>query len=364
MLNYQKLLQTYMSGKTGQERLISYMEAISEALSQEMARDKKVFVYGLDVADHKRIFGSTKGLKKFGAKRFFGTPLSEEAMTGVGLGAAVNGLHPVHIHIRVDFMLLAMNQLANMVALARFGSAGKLKVPLVIRAVIGRGWGQGFQHSKSLQAIFSHIPGLKVVMPSNPYDVKGLLTASIRDDNPVIFLEHRWLYWLEGNVPSKSYTVPIGKARVVRHGRDATIIATSWMNVEAYKAADILERKHGVQLEIVDPRTIYPLDEETILHSAKKTGHVIVADYDWEFCGFSAEVAARISEKLFGRLKSPVTRIAFPHTHCATTRPLENEFYPNAMDIIRAVEKKLKLKKTDLSGEEFYTWENRFKGPF
>ncbi|MDO8486247.1 MAG: transketolase C-terminal domain-containing protein [Candidatus Staskawiczbacteria bacterium] len=346
------------------KRLISYMDAISEALGQEMERDSNVFVYGLDVTDHKRIFGSTKGLEKFGEKRFFGTPLSEEAMTGVGLGAAINGLRPVHNHIRVDFMLLAMNQITNMVATARFGSSGKLKVPLVIRAVIGRGWGQGFQHSKSLQSIFAHIPGLKVVMPSSPYDVKGLLISAIRDDNPVIFLEHRWLYWLEGAVPVRPYTVPIGKARVVKQGRDITIVATSWMNVEAYKAADILARKHKVELEIVDPRTIYPLDEETILRSAEKTGHVIVADYDWEFCGFSAEVAARISEKLFGKLKSPVTRIAFPHTHCATTRPLENEFYPNAVDIIRAVEKKLKLKKTDLSGEEFYSWENKFKGPF
>ena len=343
---------------------ISYEQAIAQTLKQEMERDPRVFVYGLDVADHKKIFGSTRGLEKFPEKRFFGTPLSEEAMTGVGLGAAISGLRPVHVHIRVDFLLLAMNQLANMIAPAHFGSGGKLKVPLVIRAVIGRGWGQAFQHSKSLQSVFAHIPGLIVVMPSNAYDVKGLLASAIRSDNPVIFLEHRWLYWLEGKVPVKPYTIPFGKAKVVRRGKDVTVVATSWMNVEAYKAAEILERKQGIQVEIVDPRTIYPFDEAQVVRSVKKTRHCIVADYDWEFCGFSAEVAARISEKCFGVLKSPVTRIAFPHTQCATTRPLENEFYPNAVDVIRAVEKKLKLKPTNLAGEEFYSWENRFKGPF
>lgn len=345
-------------------RSLTYEKAIGEALRQEMERDSRVFVYGLDVTDHKKIFGSTRGLEKFGPKRFFGTPLSEEAMTGVGLGAAISGLRPIYVHIRVDFMLLAMNQLVNMVATARFGSGGTLRVPLVIRAIIGRGWGQGFQHSKSLQSMFVHIPGLKVVMPSTPYDMKGLLISAIRDDNPVVVLEHRWLYWLEGNVPAEPYGVPLGKARIVRRGKDVTVIATSWMNVEAHKAAEILARKQGVQVEILDPRTIYPLDEASLVRSVNKTGHCIVADYDWEFCGFSAEVAARVSEKCFGKLKSPVTRIAFPHTHCATTRPLENEFYPNVVDIIRAVEKKLKLKETDLSGEEFYSWENRFKGPF
>lgn len=345
-------------------RFITYEQSIAETLRQEMERDPNVFVYGLDVTDHKKIFGSTKGLEQFPEKRFFATPLAEEAMTGVGLGAAINGLRPVHIHIRVDFLLLAMNQLANMVAPARFGSGGKLRVPLVIRAVIGRGWGQAFQHSKSLQSVFAHIPGLKVVMPSSAYDVKGLLAAAIRDDNPVIFLEHRWLYWMEGQVPEEPYIVPLGKARVAREGKDVTIIATSWMNVEAYKAAEILHHKHGVEAEIVDPRTIYPLDTETIVASAKKTRQVIVADYGWEFCGFSAEVAALVSEQCFGKLKSPVTRIAFPHTQCPTTRPLENEFYPNAVDIIRAVEKKLNLQKADLSKEEFYSWENRFKGPF
>ena len=345
-------------------RIVTFEKAINEAIFLEMKRDKRVFLFGLDVTDHKRIFGTTAGLEIFGSERFFGTPLSEDAMTGVALGAAINGLRPIHVHIRVDFLLLAMNQLVNMVAAASFGSAGKLKAPIVIRAIIGRGWGQGFQHSKSLQGVFAHIPGLKVVMPSRPYDAKGLLISAIRDDNPVIFLEHRWLYWTEGEVPVSSYSVPIGKSHILRQGRDITIVATSWMNVEAFKAAEILSQRHGIEAEIIDVRTIYPLDDESIVKSVIKTGNCIVADYDWEFCGFSAEVAARVAEKCFNKLKSPVKRIAFPHALCPTTRPLENAFYPNAVTIIREVEKKLGLARADLSGENFYTWENRFKGPF
>lgn len=345
-------------------RKITFEKAINEAITQEMENDKSVFLFGLDVTDHKKIFGTTAGLEKFGSDRFFGTPLSEDAMTGVALGAAITGLRPIHVHIRAEFLLLAMNQIVNMLATTSFTSAGKLKVPLVIRAVIGRGWGQGPQHSKSLQSMFAHIPGLKVVMPSRPYNAKGLLISAIRDNNPVLFIEHRWLHYIEGDVPSNPYIVPLGKSHILKKGKDITIVATSWMNVEAFKAAEVLFRLHGVEAEIIDVRTIYPLDDETIVGSVKKTGHCIVADYDWEFCGFSAEVAARVSEKCFDALKSPVKRIAFPHTHFPTTRPLENAFYPNAVTIIREVERKLGLNKGNLQGEDFYSWENRFRGPF
>ncbi len=345
------------------QRIITYQQAINEAISQEMAADERVFVYGLDVADHKAIFGSTNGLEKFGPKRCFSTPLSEEALLGFGIGAALSGLRPINVHIRVEFLLLAMNQLINIASSLRYGSNGNLSVPIVIRAVIGRGWGQGFQHSKSLQSIFAHIPGLKVIMPTTPYDMKGLMISAIRDNNPVICLEHRWLYWIEGNVPEEPYTVPIGQSRVIRQGSDITVVATSWMNVEAHDAAQVLA-KRGIGLEIIDPRTVSPLDDEVMIKSVNKTGHCVVADYDWLNCGFSAEVAARISEKCFGKLKSPVTRIGFAPTPCPTTRPLENLFYPNAVDIVRAVEKKLGLTKTDLNQEKFHTWENKFKGPF
>ena len=329
-----------------------------------MKRDKSVFVYGLGVTDFKRIFGTTNSLLElFGKNRCFETPLCEDAMTGFGLGAALNGLRPIHIHTRVDFLLLAMNQLINMVSCYRYGLGKNMKLPLVIRAIIGRGWGQGFQHSKSMQSVFAHIPGLKVVMPTTPRDAKGLLIAAIRDNNPVIFLEHRWLYWQEGDVPKDSFVVPLGKAEILRRGKDLTIVATSWMNVEAMRAAEILE-KHGISIEIIDPKTIFPLDEQTIFKSVKKTGRCLVADNDWLYCGFSAELASRISEKFFGKLKCPVKRIGFAPTPCPTARHLENEFYPNAEKIIRMAEKMLKLKPADLSKETFYSYENKFKGPF
>lgn len=345
-------------------RELTYREAINEALTQEMERDPNVFVFGLDVADHKRIFGSTVGLvEKFGKERCFGTPLSEDAMTGVALGAAINGYRPVHVHIRVDFMLLAVNQLFNMISCHRYMTGGKVKIPLTIRAIVGRGWGQSSQHSKTLHSTFAHIPGLKVVVPTTPKDVKGLLISAIRDDNPVIVIEHRLLYDVKGEVPEADYSIPIGEPNIVREGKHLTIVATSWMNVEALKAADIMSKRE-IDVEIIDPRTISPFNFEDIIKSVKKTGHCIVADNDWVYCGFSAEVAAVISEKCFGFLKSPVSRVGFAHTPCPTTRPLENQFYPNASDIVRLIETKLNLNRADLSNEQFYSYENKFKGPF
>ncbi|MCP4653316.1 MAG: alpha-ketoacid dehydrogenase subunit beta [Candidatus Omnitrophica bacterium] len=343
-------------------RELTYREAINEALFSEMERDPSVFTYGIDVADHKNIFGSTKGiLDKFGPKRCFSTPLSEDAMTGFGLGAALCGLRPIHTHMRVDFLLLAMNQLANMVSSYRYATNGTLKVPMVIRAIIGRGWGQAFQHSKSMHSCFAHIPGLKVAMPSTPNDAKHTLIAAIRDDSPVIIFEHRWLYDICG--PINDHQSSLGKAKVLRCGKDISVIATSWMNVEAIKAAEILQ-KRGIEVEVVDPITLTPLDEQTLIDSVNKTGHCIVADNDWVHCGFGAELAAVISEKSFDNLKSPVKRIGFAFSPCPCARPLEDRFYPNAVNIIRAIEEKLAIDETDLSGEDFYTYENKFKGPF
>ncbi|MEW5911531.1 MAG: transketolase C-terminal domain-containing protein [Thermodesulfobacteriota bacterium] len=329
-----------------------------------MERDDSVFIYGIGVPDHKRIFGSTNGLlEKFGPERCFDTPIAEDTMAGIGLGAAINGLRPIHVHIRVDFLLLAMNQLANVISSYSYGTAGKHSAPMVFRAVVGRGWGQGFQHSKSMHAAFAHIPGLKVVAPTTALDAKGLLIGAIRDDNPVVFLEHRWLYWQEGEVPAEPFTLPIGKGQIIRQGSDLTIVATSWLNVEALHAAKILAR-HGVNLEIVDPRTLSPLDEELIISSVQKTGRCLVADNDWVFCGFGAEVAAMVSENCFKALKGPVRRIGFANTPCPTARHLENAFFPNAATIVRKVEEMLDLEPVDLSAENFYSHENRFKGPF
>jgi pyruvate dehydrogenase E1 component beta subunit len=346
-------------------RKISYCQAINEATIQEMDRDPSVFTCGIGVPDHKRVFGSTNGLlERFGRERCFDTPLSEDAMTGFGLGAAINGARPIHIHMRVDFLLLAMNQLANMVSSCSYMSGGKLKAPLVIRAVVGRGWGQAFQHSKTMHCSFAHIPGLKVVLPTTPADAKGLLISAIRDDNPVLVIEHRWLYYAVDEVPEGDYSVPIGEPNVLLPGSDITIVGTSWMNVEALRAARIVKERHGLNVEVIDARSAAPLDDSIIIDSVNRTGHCIVADNDWIHCGFSAEIAARIGEKCFGKLKSAVRRIGFAFTHCPCTRPLENLFYPNAKDIIRAIESKFGFPEADLSSDDFYSYERKFKGPF
>lgn len=343
---------------------IAYRDAVAQAQAQEMRRDPSVIVYGLDVPDHKRIYGTTAGLvEEFGADRVFGAPLSEDALTGMALGAAINGLRPVLVHIRVDFVLLGMNQIANMISAWRYLSGGTMKAPLVIRAVVGRGWGQGMQHSKSLHGVFAHFPGLKVIMPTTPRDAKGMLASAIRDDDPVICLEHRWLYDAVDEVPDGDFTLPIGAPAVMRPGKDATLVASSWMAVEALMAADIL-KEAGVSVEVIDVRSAAPLDMGPIAASAARTGHCLVADNDWAYCGLGAEIAAAVSEGAWGSLKRPVVRVGFAHVPCPTTRPLENLFYPNAETLVRGVERLLDLKPMDLSGREFYSWSKKFKGPF
>ncbi|MFN0118243.1 MAG: alpha-ketoacid dehydrogenase subunit beta [Elusimicrobiota bacterium] len=342
---------------------ITFKEALSLAQAKSMEADPNVFVFGLDVPDHKSIFGSTKGLlAKFGKERVFGTPLSEDAMTGIALGAAISGLRPVHVHIRVDFMLLGMNQIANMISSLRYMTGGKLKVPLVIRAVIGRGWGQSAQHSKTLHGIFAHIPGIKVLLPSSPQDAYSMLRAAINDDNPVISIEHRWLYDVSG--PVNDEIIHDDFTPMIRlEGKDLTVVTTSWMSIEAIKAAEVLA-KRGIKLEVIDIRGVAPFQVEKIVASVQKTKHCIVADYDWVFSGFSAEVASQIHDKCFGVLKKPVRRLGFAHVPCPTTRPLENKFYSSAVDIIKTTEELLGLSPTDISGEIFYSYEQKFKGPF
>ena len=339
----------------------TYRTAINKALTQEMERDPAVFMYGIDVADHKSTFGSGEGLpEKFGTSRCFSTALSEDCMAGFALGAAINGLRPINVHMRIDFLLLCLNQIGNMITSYHYGSNGQFKVPLVFRAIVGRGWGQAFQHSKSLISIFAHFPGIKVVMPATPSEAHGLLVSAIRDNNPVLVIEHRWLYDVEGDVDET--IMPLDKARVLRQGSDLTVVATSLMNVEAMKAAEILARQ-GVELEVINNCSATTLDP-CIIDSALKTGHCIVADNDWLHCGLSAEIASYVYENTIGSLKTPISRIGFARTPCPCTRVLENEFYPNAIQIVRSAEKLLDLPETDLSGEDFYSYENKFKGPF
>jgi acetoin:2,6-dichlorophenolindophenol oxidoreductase subunit beta len=344
-------------------REITFAEALNEAMTQEMQRDSNVFIYGIGARDDNAIFGSVGDIsKKFESNRCLDMPLAEDSMMGFGLGAAINGLRPIYMHIRIDFLLLAMNQLVNMVSTFKYMTG--LSVPLVVRAVVGRGWGQGMQHSKSMPATFAHVPGLKVIMPTTPYDAKGLLISAIRDDNPIVCIEHRWLYWAKGEVPEEPYEFPIGKALVRKEGKDVTIVATSWMNIEAKRAIDILEREHNISVELIDPLTVSPLDTETIVNSVTKTKNVVVADNDWVNCGVSAEIATRIYENCYSILQSPISRIGFAETPCPTVRVLENEFYPNSISIVRAVEKQLQLPACKTDEIKLYSHENKFKGPF
>ncbi|WP_054775080.1 alpha-ketoacid dehydrogenase subunit beta, partial [Methylogaea oryzae] len=245
-------------------RQLTQIEAIREALEQAMAEDERVILVGEGVPDPKGVFGTTAGLQeRFGKQRVFDSPIAENGMTGICIGAAMSGLRPVMVHQRIDFALLAMDQIVNNAAKWRYMFAGQVNIPLVIRVIVGRGWGQGPQHAQSLQALFAHIPGLKVVMPSSGYDSKGMLLAAIRDDNPVIFIEHRWLQTLRDIVPEEPYVVPLDQALICHPGRHATLLAFSYMTVEARLAAEALA-DYGIELEVIDARCVRPLDLATV----------------------------------------------------------------------------------------------------
>ncbi len=343
--------------------MISYQEAIRQATYLEMRKDKNVFVCGIGITSHSKAFGTTEGIEeKFGSQRCFDTPISEDAMTGFVFGAAVRGLKPIHVHIRSDFFILGMNQLANIISPFQYYVHGTIPLPIVFRVIIGRGFGQGAQHSKSLLSFFTHIPGFKVIAPSSPQDAKGLLTSAIKDKNPVIFFEHRWLYWSEQKVKEESFEIEIGKGKIVKKGEDLTIIAISWMNVEAILAAEIL-KKRNISIEIIDPRTLYPLDKKMIVNSVRKTKKCLVVDCDWTFGGMSGEIASIVSKECFKVLQKPVERLGFKHIPCPTARHLENSFYPNAENIVRKAEKLLDLSAMNLDGIEFFSNEKKFKGP-
>lgn len=356
-------------GTSGQkaDRSLRYVDAIAEAVRQEMERDSRVFVYGLDVDDHKSIQGSTAGLlQKFGPERVFTTPLSEDAMTGFGIGAAMAGLRPIHVHIRMDFLMLCMNQLVNMAAKASYMYGGAVQVPMVVRSIIGKSWGQGAQHSQGLYPMLMHVPGLKVVAPSNAYDVKGCMIAAIRDNNPVMFVEHRLLYSTEAPVPEEPFTVEFGKARVLRRGNDITIVGISNMAIEALRAAELLDEV-GISAEVIDPISLSPLDSDTIVRSAEHTGRLIVVDNTWTMCAAGAEIIARVAERPFRGRSIRFERMGFAPTTCPTTPSLEREFYPNPATIAAAAHRVVR------PGGENWTpdprraelsYQVQFRGPF
>jgi pyruvate dehydrogenase E1 component beta subunit len=351
-------------------RELKYSQALDEGLCQAMAADPGVFVLGVGVDDPKGIFGTTLGaLKRFGPGRVFDTPLAENGLTGVAIGAAIERMRPVLVHARNDFLLLTMDQLVNHAAKWRYMCGGKLSVPLTVRAIIGRGWGQAAQHSQSLQSLFMHVPGLKLVMPSTAYDAKGLLIAAIEDESPVIVLEHRWLYDHAGPVPEEPYRVPLGKAAVVRDGTDVSIIAVSHMVVEAKKAAESLQSE-GIDAEIVDLRSLAPLDVPAIVASARKTGRVVVADHAWRTCGASAEIAALVVEHAFESLRAPVRRVTLKDSPTPCAAPLEKLYYPGAPDIAAACRDLVYGAKTRTAASSVESrsrgndFEREFQGPF
>ena len=325
-----------MSTQNQNNRKISYSEAISEATTQLMEADERVFIMGVGVDSPWYAGNTTKGLMpKFGSKRVIDTPLSENGLTGIAIGAAAAGMRPIMFHPRMDFMFLAMDQIFNHAANASYMFGGNMNVPITIRGVINRGGEQAAQHSQSLQAIFAHTPGLKVVMPSTPYDAKGLLISSVYDGNPVIYIDERWLYSVEGEVPEEMYKVPIGKAAIRKHGKDITLVTTSFMSFEATKACELLE-KEGTDAEHIDLRTIKPIDKETIFKSVEKTGKLIIADAAWKTCGVAAEIAALVSENLFYKLKAPIIRITLQDTPAPMSKPLEKIYYPNHENIVKS----------------------------
>ena len=340
---------------------INYGEAIYEGCYQEMEKDDSVFVYGLGVDDPKGHYGTSKDLHKaFGEKRNFDMPLSEDAMTGVGIGAALAGLRPIYVHQRMDFLLLCMNQLVNMAAKLRYMSSGQHSVPLVVRAAIGRSWGQGAQHSQSFHSYFMHIPGIKVVAPTTPHDAKGCLIASIRDNNPVIFLEHRMLYSNTGYVPSETYEVEFGKGRVLVEGTDITLVGVSYTVTDCIRAALAL-KKIGISVEVIDPVSLSPIDYEIIRKSANKTKKVLVVDNGWITCGFSAEIIADLGINCSGL---NLDRMGYLESPCPTTRVLEDAFYPSpetvAIKANQMCSGDTNWKPEKISRDEI----NSFKGPF
>ncbi|OIQ00423.1 MAG: alpha-ketoacid dehydrogenase subunit beta [Syntrophobacteraceae bacterium CG2_30_61_12] len=317
----------------------TYLQALNEALDQEMERDPAVFILGEDVGQFGGCFGVTQGLfAKYGEARVKDTPITESAIVGAATGAAAAGLRPVCEIMFVDFIGVALDQLFNQAAKMRYMFGGKAKIPMVLRAPQGAGIGAAAQHSQSLEAWFMHVPGLKVAIPSTPYDAKGLLIAAIRDDNPVVFLEHKLLYGIEGEVPDQPYTVEFGKAAVVREGADVTLVATAKMVHTALDAAAQLAEM-GISAEVIDPRTLLPLDTATMVSSVKKTHGLVIVHEAVKFAGAGAEIAAQVAEQAFDYLDAPIVRVAAPFTPVPFSVPLENAFIPNAADIVEAVKR-------------------------
>lgn len=326
-------------------RVLTYAQAIREGFAQLLASDSRVFVIGQGVWSPWYAGTSLRDLEKeFGRERIIDSPVSENATTGAAIGAALAGMRPIVFHPRMDFMLLAVDPIVNQAANWSYIFAGQVKVPVVVRATINRGGEQGAQHSQALQAMFAHVPGLKVVMPATASDAKGLLIAAVNDGNPVMYIDDRWLYEEHGAVPEQIYEVPIGTAAVRREGTDVSILAISYMASQAIQAAEILE-KRGIDAEVIDLRSLKPWDQECVLNSVRKTGCLVVADAAWNTCGMAAEVAATVAGQGFEFLRAPIIRICLPDSPAPTSAPLEKAYFIGADNIVSGVERVLMHKE-------------------
>ena len=348
----------------------TFANAINDALQISLKKDKKMLCFGLGVTDPKGVFGTTLNLEKnFGSSRVFDVPTSENTITGVSVGAALNGIKSVVTHQRLDFFLLAMDQLVNSAAKWHYMFGSRKSVPITIRLIIGRGWGQGPTHSQSLQSWFNHIPGLKVVMPTFASDAKGLLLSSIADPNPVIFLEHRWLHNTTSKCKNGDYKIKIGKARICKKGKDLTIVSMSYLTLEAIKAANYLHDKYRIKAEVIDLRTIKPLDWRTIFKSVEKTKRLLVLDTGFTTGSVAGEIIARVSIEKFKKLKSAPARLAMPDVPEPTSFSLTKNFHVSFKDIIESALKILKVKnrhsfKSLRSNKLHDQPDEWFKGPF
>jgi pyruvate/2-oxoglutarate/acetoin dehydrogenase E1 component len=343
-------------------RRLKYWQAISEATVQCMEADPNVFVAGIGVDDFKGIFGTTRGaFLRFGASRVIDIPNCENAFAGICIGAAAVGKRPLVVHPRNDFMFLATDQLINLAAKWRYMFGNDTGVPVVMRGIVGRGWGQGATHSQSLQALFAHFPGLHVATPATPADAKGLLVSALTGSAPVILLENRALYELEGDVPEEAVPIPFGIGRVAREGTDVTIVGASLMAYEAERAADILAG-HRVSAEVIDPRSIRPLDDAMIRESVRKTGRLVVVDTSWARFGFAAEVAAVVAEYEPACLKAPIRRVTIADSPAPVSKPLEDAFHPNPASIAAACLEL--LDRSDAASAEARDVQAAFAGPY
>jgi len=350
-------------------RLTSFAEAVRETTDQLLASDPSVYLIGEGVPDPKNIFGTTAQLKEKHPSRVFDMPIAENGLTGIAIGSSLNGMKPIMVHQRMDFTLYAMDQLINNAAKWYSMFGGQKSVPMVVRMIIGRGWGQGNQHSQNLEALYAHIPGLKVLSPSNAYNAKGLLTAAVNDPNPVLFIEHRWLHNTTSDVPTGLYEIPIGKARLACEGTDVTIVTWSYMTLEVMKACEYLEAQN-VSVEVLDMLTLRPMDMDAVKKSVRKTGRLLVANDAWRFGGLAGEVIAAVAEDTTVELKAHPARLTYPDYPSPSTHALTKFYYNGPSEIVREVSRILG-KKLDFSEVDKYQAarthdvpDQKFKGPF